>query len=386
MTAVFPRRTWIEIDLDALIANYRTTRALAAPCTRIAVVLKANAYGHGALRVAQCLSAEGADFFAVSCVREGLQLRHAGIAGSILVMGLAEPELLRDALAAKLIFTIGSMEDAQRLSAVALAYGQPASAHLKIDGGFHRLGLPIDEPDLESHIEAIYRVPYVLVEGLYAHLPLRSPQEDAKQAEAIHALWTRLQQRQCAPDLLHLVDSIGLVRYPQWHHDMARVGALLYGVRPSRSEGMPFDCLPTLRFCTTIARLHWADAGAYIGYDDAHPLPQRTRIATLPVGYGDGYPRAMSGTGYVSIRTGRAQVLGLVCMDQMMVDVTDIPNVSLGDEVELLGPSIDLLTYAAWANTNRNDALARLTLRPQRVYLRHGAIEAVDDALLPLGL
>lgn len=386
MTAAFARRTWIEIDLDALISNYRTVRSLAAPCTRIAVVLKANAYGHGAIRVAQCLSAEGADFFAVSCVREGLQLRRAGIAGSILVMGLAEPELLHDALAAKLILTLGSMEDAQRLSAAALAYGQPASAHLKIDAGFHRLGLSIDEPDLDSRIEAIYHVPYVLLEGLYAHLPLRSVQEDANQAEAMRALWTRLQERRCAPYVLHLVDSIGLVRYPQWHHDMARVGALLYGVRPSRSEGMPFDCLPTLRFCTTIVRLHWADRGECIGYDDAHPLPHPTRVATLPVGYGDGYPRAMSGIGYVSIRTGRAQVLGLVCMDQMMVDVTDIPDVCLGDEVELLGPAIDLLSYAAWAKTNRNEALARLTLRPQRVYSRHGTIEAVDDALLSPGI
>ncbi len=383
MLHAFPQRTWLEIDLDALVANYRTVRTLTAPCARIAVVLKSNAYGHGAVRVAQCLATEGADFFAVSCVREALQLRRAGIAGAILVMGLAEAELLPEALAAKLILTLGSEEDARALSAAAAARGEPASAHIKMDAGFHRLGLSIDDPALLTTIHTMYHLPYVLIEGIYAHLPLRSEEEDARQAARMQALCTVLQQRQCAPFLLHLVDSIGVVRYPQWQHDLVRVGALLYGVRPSRSEHLPFACVPTLRFCTRVARLHWAEAEAFVGYDDTRPLARRTRIATLPVGYGDGYPRALSGKGEVSVRGRRARVLGLVCMDQMMVDVTDIPDAQVGDEVELLGRTIDLATYAQWADTNRNEVLCRLSARPQRVYLRQGKPVRIDDAILP---
>ncbi len=376
-------RSWIEIDLDAIAANYRTAREVSAPCARVCAVLKADAYGHGAARVARRLVAEGADFFAVSCVREGLALRRAGIAGTVLVMGALETARLSEALAEGLTLTLGSAEEARTLSEAAAVHAGPVGAHIKIDAGFHRLGLPIGDPKTVQRIQEIYFLPYLSVEGIYAHLPLRSAEEDAAQAARMHALCTELQARHCAPPLLHLVDSIGLVRYPQWHHNLVRIGALLFGAGPL--DAVAPKTRPTLRFCTAITRLHWAEAGECVGYDDAHPLSRATRIATLSVGYGDGYPRAMgdgSGRALVSIRGRRAPVLGRVCMDQCMVDVTDIPGVALGDEAELFGRAISLAEYAAWADTNRNEAMVRLSRRPPRAYYAAGELIAVEDALL----
>ncbi|MDR3052211.1 MAG: alanine racemase [Oscillospiraceae bacterium] len=378
----FPRRTWIEIDLDALAANYRTARALAAPCARVMAVLKANAYGHGAVRVARRLAAEGADFFAVSCVREALQLRAGGIEAAVLVLGALEEPLLGQALRAGLTLTVCGVQEARAVAQAAALRGEPVSVHIKIDAGFHRLGLPAEAPDTPAAVREICGLPYLFVEGLYAHLSLRDPADDAAQAARVQALCETLRGMRCAPPMLHLVDSIGLVRYPQWHFDAVRVGALLYGVRPARSEGAPFACLPTLRFMTTITRLHWAPEGACVGYDEDHPLRRPTLVATLPAGYGDGYPRAMGGRASVSIRGCLAPVLGWVCMDQMMADVTDVPGVAAGDPVALLGEGVSLADYAAWARTNRNGALATLSQRPQRVYFAGGEAVAVDDALL----
>jgi alanine racemase len=397
----FPSRAWIEIDLDAVAANYRAVRRFAAPCARVACVLKGDAYGHGAARVARRLAAEGADFFAVSSVREGVALRRAGLAGSVLVMGPAERALLPAALEAGLTLTLGSVAEARALGQAAAARGEPATAHVKIDAGFHRLGLPIHDPETPRHVREIFFTPYVLVEGIYAHLSLRTAAHDAEQAAAMHALCAELQRGQCAPALLHLVDSIGMVRYPQWHHNLVRVGALLYGERieggqddqdnqsgqdDQGDQGGAPAVKPALRLCAAVARVHWAGAGAYIGYDETHPLPRDTRIATLGIGYADGYPRAMADApASVAIAGRRAPVLGRVCMDQTMVDVTDIPAAGLGDTAELLGREIGLDEYAAWARTNRNESLARLSWRPQRVYLQGGQVLAVDDALLGEG-
>ena len=377
-TPVWRSRAWLEIDFDALQANFRTACALAAPA-QVYAVLKADAYGHGAVPVARALQDAGADLFAVACVREGLALRRAGIRGEILVMGALERPLLPRALAAHLTLSLGSLADAQALNAAAAQAVPPACAHIKIDTGFHRLGLDASLPGIVDTIAAMATLPLLRLEGLYAHLSLRTAQDDAQAALRLRTLWEALRLRGCAPPTLHLLDSIGLVRYPQWRFDRVRVGAFLYGVRPSRSQHQSFACLPTLALRALVTRVHDAPAGAYVGYDETHPLAHPTRIATLSVGYGDGVPRALSGKGWVSLHGQRAPILGLLCMDQMMVNVSHIPHVAPGDTATLLGDAPDLDTYAALAGTNRNEALARLTRRLPRVYLQGGAVVEVDD-------
>lgn len=380
MEDAFVKRTWIDIDLDKLAANYRTACSL-APTAVVTCVIKSNAYGHGAVRVAQALQADGCTSFAVSCGREALELRRHGIAGEILVMGVTEKAYLPRLIREKVTLTAGSGDDLMNMEEA--AGDCIAKVHLKVDTGFHRLGFGWDEEAAQLIADTLKRTPHVKAEGLFSHLGLVNQQRDEMQHDRLMEMHRNL--KKCGVDIsdVHICDSIGLVRYPQWHHSRVRVGAMLFGVRPSRSEHMPFKDEETLVFRTTISRIHQVKAGEVVGYGDDMILDYDARIATLCVGYGDGYPRCLSnGRGKVYIHGRLAQVVGLVCMDQMMVDVTDIPQAQVGDTVDLLGGGIPYMTYADWANTNRNEAITILSRRPVRVYHQQGRIVTVMDELL----
>lgn len=382
MNAPFVRRTWIEIDLDTLVNNYKEAKRMTRPGVRFACVVKSNAYGHGLCRVAQALQAEGADLFAVSCVREALCLRRAGIRADVLVMGLCDAELCRDAVEAGLLLTVASLAEGERLSAAAQEAGRPARVHVKVDTGFHRLGFEAT-PQAADEIARLSHLAGVRVEGLYSHLALIDRERDAYQHANLLRMRAWLAERGVEVAEMHICDSIGMMRYPEWQHDIVRAGALLFGVRPGHTEDMPFACDPALTFKTTIAQIHDVAPGEPVGYDDRANLTRPSRIATLCAGYGDGYPRCMGGVAGVGIRGRLAPVVGLVCMDQMMADVTDIPDAAPGDEVTLLGGMIPFAQYADWANTNRNEAISILSKRPPRVYYRAGRIAFVDDELMP---
>ena len=376
----FVRRTWIDIDLDRLAANYRTACSLTK--SRVTCVLKANAYGHGLKQIAEALAADGCRSFAVSCAREALALRRYGIGGEILVMGLAEPECLEQLIRQEVTLTAASAEDIRLAEAAATAAGRKAVIHLKIDTGFHRLGFGCDEAAADTIAAALQAAPHVLAEGLYSHLGLISRERDIRQHEAMQAMLALLKARGVEPEDIHLCDSIGLVRYPEWHMSRVRVGALLFGSRPIRKEDKPIDCGETLAFRTTVAQVRAVAAGEPVGYSDDFTLSRDSVIATLCAGYGDGYPRRMSnGRGQVSIRGQLAPVIGLVCMDQMMVDVTGIPGVCPGDTADLLGGAISYQAMADMAGTNRNECLTILSARPVRVYRRGGKIVEVRDDL-----
>ena len=361
-----PVRTWIDVDLDELVANYREACRLTQ--ATVTCVLKANAYGHGATEVARALQRAGCGSFAVSCWREARQLRQAGVDGEILNMGVTEPDEMPDALAAGVTLTAASVGDLDLIDRAATA---PASIHLKVDTGFHRLGV---EPE-EAVARAIAGKEYhnIIIEGLYSHLGLISPERDRAQYETLTRFHGWLKRYGLDIRDVHLCDSIGLVRYPAWHMSRVRVGALLYGVRPYRSEDVPFACGETLCLRALVCQVRDVKAGEYVGYADDAPLERDSRVATLCAGYGDGYPRRLSnGAGEALIRGRRAPTVGLVCMDQMMVDVTDIPGVAPGDTATLLGGGVSYDEVARRAGTNRNECLAILSPRPVRVYHQGG--------------
>ena len=381
MTESFIRRTWVDVDLDKLKSNYRTAKSLTQ--STVTCVLKANAYGHGAVRVAQALAEEGCESFAVSCVREGLQLRQAGVHGEILVMGLTEPEALEAAILARLTLTVSTSAELAAMEHVCAAMHQTVCVHLKADTGFHRLGMDCTEQAADEIAAAAAKLTHVRVDGLYSHLGLINKERDEMQHDRLMKLHAMLEARGVHIADVHICDSIGLVRYPQWHMSRVRVGALLFGVRPSRSEHMPFQCLETLTLRTTVAQVRQVEAGEIVGYGDEQILTRPSRIATLCAGYGDGYPRRLSnGRGKVMIRGHLAPVIGLICMDQMMVDVTDVPGVVAGDTAELLGGGISYGQIADWAETNRNECLTILSNRPVRVYHEKGRVVTITDGLL----
>ena len=373
-------RTVLYIDLDALKSNYRTACSLTR--AKVCCVLKSNAYGHGSVQVAKALAEEGCDSFAVSCAREALELIEHDICGEILIMGPCEQDYHEALLDQNILFTVTCLDDIEELESSCKQFGTNCRVHLKIDTGFHRLGFD-PRPDTAEKIAAtLAGCPHVHAVGMYSHLGLIDTELDHAQYRRLIAMQDYLRAFSVTGLERHICDSISLVRYPQWHMERVRIGAFLYGVRPSRSEHMDFQCLETIRFVTTVSQVRSVRCGDAIGYGEER-IDHDASVATLCAGYGDGYPRRLSnGTGSVLIAGKRAKVLGLICMDQMMVDVTDIPEVQRGSEAVLLGGGISYQEFADLAQTNRNECLAMLSRRPVRIYMEHEKVIARSDELL----
>ena len=295
----------------------------------------------------------------------------------MLILGLAGKAQLKEVIRSRMLLTVFSQGYAETVAEAAKEAGCKARAHIKLETGLNRLGMdPVKAADA---IERIGAAGQIEIEGLFTHLALRSREADRRQLDLITGCRDALLARGIRIPMVHALDSIGMVRYPQDHMDAVRTGAWLYGVYP-RGYAHPEESQLTLTVKTRIAQLHRVKAGECLGYDESHPLTRDSVVATLSAGYIDGYPRQNS-RGEVEIRGQRAPVVGLVCMDQMMVDVTDIPEAREGDAVTLLGGTIGVDEYAGWANLNRNESLARTGRRVPRVYMENGKVVSVVETL-----
>ena len=315
--------------------------------------------------------------FAVASYNEAAQLRRELPQSEVLILGLCSKAQILAAIEAGMLLTVFSVPYARLVQACAGAAMKKARAHVKIETGLNRLGLNPDEA--ADVIAGMRESGLIQIEGLFTHLALRGPKEDRQQLDLLNGVREALALRGIKIPMTHALDSIGMVRYPQDHMDAVRIGAWLYGVYP-RGYAYPQESQLALTVKTRIAQLHDVKAGECLGYDESHPLARDSRIATLSAGYIDGYPRQNS-QGEVEIHSKRAKVVGLVCMDQMMVDVTDIPQAKEGDEVILLGSTIGVDEYAQWAGLNRNESLARTGRRVPRVYLEDGRVTEVIETL-----
>ena len=365
-------RCWLEIDLDIVAANYREAQRICGEGVQVIPVLKANAYGLGAARLSRLLAEAGAKLFAVAELNEALEVRRA-CGADALVLGMIAAEQMESAVRSGVIATVYDRDQARLLNEAARRLHVPARVHIKLDTGLHRLGF--DPDDLPDILE-VFDLPWLRVEGLYTHLALREDEADAAQIARFEAVAAALRRdgRHCG--MLHACDSIGMVRHPRFRFDAVRIGAWLYGVVPSRYPNGNGECRLPIRLMTRVAQIRWVHAGEYLGYDEEHPLARDRRIATLSAGYADGYPR-VNNTGEVALRGGRAPIAGLLCMDQMMVDVTELPEVRPGDPVALLGDGISLKEWSAWTGCHRNELLSRIGPRVPRIYTRSGAVESI---------
>ena len=359
-------RCWAEIDLDALESNYRVALSLLQGGARLICVLKANAYGLGAKVVSRFLYGLGARDFAVACLSEAREIRAAVPEASVLVMGMMSAREAETACSEGIDMTVWNAYSAESAQSLSAKTGKKPRVHLKLDTGLHRLGF--SENDFPELLNFALNADIDL-KGLYTHLALRDRENDLKQFALFDKADALLKAHGLGGYLRHACDSIGMVRYPERHMDAVRTGAWLYGVCPYRYEHPERDKL-TVRFMTRISDIHTVPAGECIGYDEDHPLARESRVATLSAGYVDGFPR-LNNVGFVVVHGRRAPVLGLVCMDQMMVDVTDIPC-AVGDEVALLGDGLSLNEYGEIARMNRNECLSRLSRRVPKIYLKHG--------------
>lgn len=370
-------RCWAEVNLSRLVQNYRNALQHLKPPTQLICVLKADAYGLGAPKVAQRLWQEGQRMFALASYNEAAEIRKLLPACEVLILGLCGDAQLVHAIKVGMLLTVFSQRYAEAVIRAAHDTGVKARVHVKLETGLNRLGF---EP--EEAVNAMIQMAdsdCIELEGLFTHLALRNQESDRQQIDYLTGCRDALVARGVTIPMVHALDSIGMVRYPDDHLDAVRTGAWLYGVYPRR-YAHPEESQLALTVKTRIAQLHKVRAGECLGYDETHPISRDSVIATLSAGYIDGYPR-LNSVGEVEIRGKRAPVVGLVCMDQMMVDVTDIPEACEGDEVILLGGGIGVDEYAEWGKLNRNESLARTGKRVPRIYLEDGCVVGIIDTL-----
>jgi len=363
-------RCWAEVDLDALVHNYNTALAYLTGNARLICVLKANAYGLGAVKAAQTLFDAGARFFAVACLQEALEIKDALPEADVMVLGLIGEDETAYAIQRGIVFTVFSRRCADIVSKTAFELKMTARVQLKADTGLHRLGFELADAGFAAEFA---KKPYIKLEGLFTHLALRNRECDERQFNELLAFDAELRKNGLSGYMLHACDSIGMLRYPERHFDAVRTGAWLFGVPPYSYEN-DGKCLPTMAFRTRVSQIRTVKAGECIGYDDDHPLKEDCRVATLSAGYVDGFPR-LNNEGFVTIRGKRAAVLGLVCMDQMMVDISGIPECEEGDIATFIGDEVLVNDYARAYHLNHNEALCRVGRRVPRVYSYKGQTE-----------
>lgn len=370
------RPTWAEVDLDAIAHNVRRLQELAAPAGLMAVV-KADGYGHGAVMVARTALAHGARRLAVAMVEEGVHLRQSAIACPILVMGWTPPEQYGLALRYDLELTVSSEAEARALADAARREGRRVRVHLKIDTGMGRLGFRWDDPQLGQAVARLANLTHLEMVGVYTHLAsaddLQVPLA-GQQLEAFAEALERLAARGVRPPLRHVANSAALLQIPAARYDLVRPGIALYGLDAFPQAVRTFGLRPALSWKTRVALVKEVPAGTPISYGATYVTPRPSRIATLPVGYADGLRRALSNRGQVLVNGRRAPIVGRVCMDQVMVDVTDAGQVAVGDEVVLIGSqgaeSITADEMAAWMDTIGYEVVTGIGRRVPRIYLR----------------
>ena len=366
------RGTWIQVDLRAIAKNTVLLRRACGDTPHMMAVVKANAYGHGMIEVAKTALANGADWLGVAIPEEGEALRKAGIDAPILVLGGVNEKGAEASVRYRLTQAVFDARRIEWLEQAAARLGMDVDVHIKCDTGMGRIGVR-NEAEMRAVLSALEKAPHVHLAGAFTHFADADGADDVYSMAQI-AAYERLQQLLPQGILIHAAASAASLRYPQARYGMARQGISLYGCPPlPEIKGL----IPALSWHTEIIHVKVIEPGDCVSYGCTFRANKKMRVATLPVGYGDGYHRALSGKAQVLIRGMRCPVLGRVCMDQMMVDVSALPEVDVGDEAILLGrQGADEITadeLAAWAGTISYEMLLAPTKRVPVVYIEEKA-------------
>jgi alanine racemase len=370
------RAAWVEIDLRALKRNFETLRAAAAGSAVVAAI-KADAYGHGAVRVGKALETAGADYFGVATLEEAAALRKAGIRTPLVMLGTIPRGCEADIIRLGIIPAISSYEDAHLLSEAVLITPekQPADSIIALDTGMGRIGFLNEEASI-AEIVKIAALPGIRIGGIASHLATSEETDTAYtlgQIAAFDGFCERLAAAGIRPPVRSLANSAATCRFPASRYDAVRPGIMLYGIYPSDNvDHASLPLTPVMSVRANVACLHSVPAGFCVSYGKKFVTQRESRIATLPLGYADGLPRILSNKGRVIIRGTYAPIIGTICMDQCMVDVTEVEGVQKYDEVTLLGSSGGLSITAAeiseTAGTIPYETLCRFGQRLPKLY------------------
>lgn len=371
------RDAWAEIDLDAIAHNTQALKGWVGQRTHLLAIVKANGYGHGALPVARTALENGATWLGVNFSNEGVQLRQVGITAPILLVGHTPLGQAHEVVANRLTPTVNDPALADALNTAAAQQGIVQPVHVKVDTGLTRYGvLPDEVAPLVRHIASL---PHLRCEGLFTHFASADAADKSsvlRQLDVYHDTVHRLEQEGIAVPIKHVAASGAVLDLRQTHLDMVRCGITIYGCYPSDEVSHEIGLRPALSLKGRIARLRTIPAGAGVGYGATFVTTHSTRAALAPIGYADGIRRPYSNRGSVLVRGKRAPVLGRVSMDQMTVDVSDIPEAVEGDEVVLIGrqgnDEISAEEMAGIMGTINYEVLVGISARVPRVYLRGG--------------
>ncbi|MGQ9454759.1 MAG: alanine racemase [Armatimonadota bacterium] len=371
------RPTIAEIDLSAIKDNIQAIRGRVSASVKIIPAVKANAYGHGAVAVSQACLEAGADMLGVACVDEAVELRDAGISAPLLILGCCEIEAVEEIVQLGVVSVCCDIGFARALSQAAVKLGRTAAVHVKIDTGMGRIGIAPDEA--VEFIRQVGSLPNISVEGVLTHFPSADEQDrlfTQNQIElfkkTVEVIKREVAVRGVESLCAHASNSAGILAYPEADFDAVRPGVMVYGLYPSDAVPRSIKIREALTFKTRIVFLKEVPPGTSISYGRTYITTGRQKIATIPVGYADGYSRRLSNCGEVVVRGVRVPVVGRVCMDQTMIDVSNVPGVALGDEVILYGGGYDHLSISVVAqkiDTISYELLCNISSRVPRIYV-----------------
>ncbi|GAB6179651.1 alanine racemase [Desulfotomaculum defluvii] len=363
---------WAEINLEAIRHNIREVRKAIGPNKEIMAVVKANGYGHGAVPVARAALEAGATRLAVARLSEAQELRRAGLKVPILLLGYISPDQITNALEFDITLTVFRSDLAKKISEIAHNRGVKATVHIKLDTGMGRIGFTPDDAGLEE-ITSVYNLAGLNVEGIYTHFAVADEPDKGytqQQFKIFMSTLGSLKKKNITFAVRHCANSAAIIEFPETHLDLVRPGIIMYGLYPSPEVSKTKLLLrPAMTLKARVAHLKKVTPGTTISYGCTYAVARETIIASLPIGYADGYPRLLSSRGQVLIKGKRAPIVGRVCMDQCMVDVGQIVGVDVHDEVIIFGDeALPVEEVAAWLGTINYEVVCWVGSRVPRVY------------------
>ena len=367
------RQTKCKIDLNVLKENYVAIKQKVN--TKVLVLVKANAYGHGLIPCAKAMEEAGVDYLGVAITEEAVSIRKAGLNVPVLCVGPLIRQNIEDSIKYSVEQSVSSVEDIQLINQECVKQNKKASVHVKIETGMHRTGVRVGEK-LDKIINEIKKSDFVELKGVFTHFA-SSDEEDRTytdiQAKEFLSAVDKIKQAGFDDIIVHCANSGGIVNYPEYYFDMVRAGIIAYGYYPSKNAKEPVSVKPVLSLETEIVAINEVKAGEKISYGGTFCATKDMRVAVLPIGYGDGYKRLNSNRGFVLINGKKANIVGRVCMDMTMVDCTDIPEASIGTKAVLIGAdgneSVTADDLASWAETISYEITLAITERVPKEYV-----------------
>ncbi len=384
------KRTWAEVDLDAIAHNMREIRKITDKNAQIMAVVKADAYGHGFLETAKTLLDNGADRLAVAVLQEGKQLRSRGVDVPILILGASSPDDAEDLINFEITPNVFDLEFAKALSYEAEKKEKVTKVHIKLDTGMTRIGFVADDGDNSKIIDEILQVsklPYIEIEGIFSHFST-SDEFDREytlmQFRRFMSVVNALEERGLHIPIRHICNSAGIMMYPEMHLDMVRPGVILYGMYPSDEvDKSRLDLIPAMTLKSRITLVKEVESGRGVSYGKEYITDRNTKIATVPIGYADGYLRRIAEKGCMMVNGEKAPIIGRICMDQCMIDVTNVHNIDKGDEAIIFGrEGITIDTLAEWLETINYEVACVIGKRIPRIYTKNRKAVKVLNYLL----